>query len=68
MMDLNHSKMRYTINLTDEQFAILQNLVNEGMETILSPYDNINLNEDQEEHISKILSVVAFFNSHNILN
>ena len=60
--------MSYTINLTDEQFAILQNLVNEGMETILSPYDNINLNEGQEEHISKILSVVAFFNSHNILN
>jgi len=60
--------MSYTINLTDEQFAILQNLVNEGMETILSPYDNINLNEDQEEQISKILSVVAFFNSHNILN
>ena len=59
--------MSYTINLTDEQFAILQNLVNEGMETILSPYDNINLNEDQEEHISKILSVVTFFNSHNIL-
>jgi phosphoribosyl-ATP pyrophosphohydrolase len=62
-----YTEMSYTINLTDEQFAILQNLVNEGMETILSPYDNINLNEDQEEQISKILSVVTFFNSHNIL-
>ena len=43
--------MSYTINLTDEQFAILQNLVNEGMETILSPYDNINLNEIGRAHV-----------------
>jgi len=43
------------------------------METVLSPYDNIKTNEDEEEKICKILDAVTFFNSHfpnswNIMN
>jgi phosphoribosyl-ATP pyrophosphohydrolase len=56
--------MSYTINLSDEQFAILQKLVNEGMETVLAPYDDIKTNEAEDAQITEILNAVAFFNCH----
>jgi len=60
------SKQPMTLNLTAEQFAILQTLVNEGMETVLSPYDDIETTPAQDAEISKILDAVTFFNSHAI--
>ena len=60
--------MSYTIHLSDQQFGILRDLVNEGMEAALSPYDNIVVDEETEAQIQKILEVVAFFNSHKITN
>ena len=60
--------MSYTIHLSDQQFGILRDLVNEGMEAALSPYDNIVVDGKTEAQIQKILEVVAFFNSHKITN
>ena len=56
--------MSYTVHLSDKQFEILQNLVNEGMEVTLSPYDNINVEPQVRFQIKQTLSAVAFFNSH----
>lgn len=56
--------MSYIIHLSDEQFEILRNLVNEGMEVTLSPYDNIDVDPQVRFQIEQTLSAVAFFNSH----
>ena len=58
--------MSYTIHLSDEQFLILRDLVNEGMEVALSPYDNTVVDGETEAQIQKILEAVAFFNSHSV--
>jgi len=58
--------MTMTLNLTAEQFAILQTLVNEGMETVLAPYDDIETTPTQDAKIAEILDAVTFFNSHAI--
>ena len=58
--------MSYTIHLSDEQFLILRDLVNEGMEAALSPYDNTVVDGETEAQIQTILEAVAFFNSHSV--
>ena len=60
--------MSYTIHLSDQQFGILRDLVNEGMEAALSPYDNTVVDGETEAQIQKILEAVAFFNSHAVTN
>ena len=54
------------INLTAEQFYILEDLISRGMEDKLAPFDDIKINADQEEMINETLAAVAFFNSHKI--
>ena len=58
--------MTLTLTLTAEQFAILQTLVNEGIETVLAPYDDIITTPAQDAKIAEILDVVTFFNSYAI--
>ena len=54
------------INLTTEQFLILKDLINEGMEVTLAPYDDIKTTKAQDDHITKVLAAAAFFNSHGL--
>lgn len=56
--------MSYTIHLSDQQFGILRDLVNAGLDAILSPYDNIVVDGETEAQIQKVLAAAAFFNSH----
>lgn len=58
--------MSYTIQLSDDQFAILQDLINRGMDEKLAPFDNIVVNEREELIINDTLAAVAFFNSHSV--
>lgn len=54
------------INLTTEQFLILKDLISEGMEATLAPYDNIKTTKAQDDYISEVLAAAAFFNSHGM--
>jgi len=58
--------MSHTIHLTDGQFAILQDLINRGMDDKLAPFDDVKTTEAQEQVIADTLAAVAFFNSHAI--
>ena len=58
--------MSYTIHLSDEQFLILQELVNRGMEQTLAPFDSEELTPNDERFVSDTLAAVAFFNSHSV--
>ena len=58
--------MSYTIHLSNNQFAILQDLINRGMDDKLAPYDNIIVDEETEVQIQRILDAAAFFNSHSV--
>ena len=58
--------MGYTVHLSDEQFAILQDLINRGMEDKLAPFDNLVVNKADELMITDTLAAVAFFNSHSV--
>jgi sulfur transfer complex TusBCD TusB component (DsrH family) len=54
------------INLTDDQFYILEDLIARGMEDKLAALDNIELTEDQEVMVNETLAAVAMFNSHKL--
>jgi sulfur transfer complex TusBCD TusB component (DsrH family) len=56
------------INLTPDQFYILEDLIARGMEDKLAPFDNIKVNAEQRAMITETLAAVAFFNSHKITN
>ena len=56
------------INLTPDQFYILEDLIARGMEDKLARFDNIKVNAEQEAMITETLAAVAFFNSHKITN
>ena len=56
------------INLTPDQFYILEDLIARGMEDKLARFDNIKVNPEQEAMITETLAAVAFFNSHKITN
>jgi sulfur transfer complex TusBCD TusB component (DsrH family) len=56
------------INLTPDQFYILEDLIARGMEDKLAPFDNIKVNAEQRAMITENLAAVAFFNSHKITN
>ena len=56
------------INLTLEQFLILEDLITRGMDDKLAPFDDIKINADQEAMINETLAAVTFFNSHKITN
>lgn len=58
--------MSYTIHLSDQQFGILRDLVNAGLDATLSPYDNIVVEGETEVQIQKVLAAAAFFNSHDL--
>ena len=56
------------INLTPDQFYILEDLIARGMEDKLACFDNIKVNAEQEAMITETLAAVAFFNSHKVTN
>jgi sulfur transfer complex TusBCD TusB component (DsrH family) len=56
------------INLTPDQFYILEDLIARGMEDKLARFDDIKVNAEQEAMITETLAAVAFFNSHKITN
>ena len=56
------------INLTPDQFYILEDLIARGMEDKLARFDDIKVNAEQEAMITETLAAVAFFNSHKINN
>jgi len=56
------------INLSTEQFVILEDLIARGMEDKLAPFDDIKVNADQEAMIVETLAAVALFNSHKVTN
>jgi hypothetical protein len=58
--------MSYTIHLSDQQFGILRDLVNAGLDAILSPYDNIVVEGETKVQIQKVLAATTFFNSHTL--
>lgn len=55
--------MSYIIHLNDDQYAILQHLINEGMEVTLSPFDDIEPDAQTLHQIHETHEAVAFFNS-----
>jgi len=56
------------INLSTEQFIILEDLIARGMEDKLAPFDDIELGPDEEVMIERTLDAVALFNSHKVTN
>jgi len=56
------------INLTPDQFYILEDLIARGMEDKLAHFDNIIVNEETGAMMNETLAAVAFFNSHKITN
>ena len=68
LTSLTATEMSYTVHLSDAQFAILQDLINRGMEDKLAPFDDLMIDEIQELIIADTLAAVAFFNSHAITN
>ena len=56
------------INLTPDQFYILEDVIARGMEDKLARFDDIKVNAEQEAMITETLAAVAFFNSHKITN
>lgn len=57
--------MSKVIHLSEEQYAILRDLVNRGMEEKLSPFDDLEPNPEELDMINETLAAAAFFNSHN---
>ena len=56
------------INLSTEQFIILEDLIARGMEDKLAPFDDIKVSADEEAMIETTLAAVALFNSHKVTN
>lgn len=54
------------VNLTVDQFFILEDLISRGMEDKLAALDNIKLTPDQEAMVNETLAAVAMFNSHKL--
>lgn len=54
------------INLTTEQFLILKDLINEGVEVALADYYYFKTTKAQDAHITSVLAAAAAFNSHGM--